>query len=233
MKIEMLYEDDDLLVCVKPQGMPAQSDKSLEVDLLSDRKTYLFEKNGKKEEPYLAMIHRLDRPVGGIMIFAKNKEAAASLSRQMQDGEIYKYYQAILTGTLKQEEGTLVDYMVKDAKTNTSKIVKEGTPDAKKAELSYEVLDVMETDEGIISYVLIALVTGRHHQIRVQLANQNAGIWGDTKYNKKFQKVKKNYKQIGLYCTRMELIHPSTGKEMVFKCEPEGEAFELLDLEEF
>ena len=233
MKIEMLYEDDDLLVCVKPHGMPAQSDKSMEVDLLSDRKTYLFEKNGKKEEPYLAMIHRLDRPVGGIMIFAKNKEAAADLSRQMQEGEIYKYYQAILTGTLKQEEGTLVDYMVKDAKTNTSKIVKEGTPDAKRAELSYEVLDVMETDEGIISYVLIALVTGRHHQIRVQLANQNAGIWGDTKYNKKFQKVKKNYKQIGLYCTRMELIHPSTGKEMVFKCEPEGEAFELLDLEEF
>ena len=124
MKIEMLYEDDDLLVCVKPQGMPAQSDKSMEVDLLSDRKTYLFEKNGKKEEPYLAMIHRLDRPGGGIMIFAKNKEAAADLSRQMQEGEIYKYYQAILTGTLKQEEGTLVDYMVKDAKTNTSKIVK-------------------------------------------------------------------------------------------------------------
>ena len=90
MKIEMLYEDDDLLVCVKPQGMPAQSDKSMEIDLLSDRKTYLFEKNGKKEEPYLAMIHRLDRPVGGIMIFAKNKEAAANLSKQMQDGEIYK-----------------------------------------------------------------------------------------------------------------------------------------------
>lgn len=231
--VKILFEDADIIVCVKPQGMPAQNDKSRDLSMENYLKNYLSEKENLKEEPYLAMIHRLDRPVGGLMIFAKNQKAAANLSDQVQDGQMEKDYQAVLTGELKEEEGTLVDYLVKNGKTNCSSVVKKGTKGAKKAELHYEVLDVMETDKGILSYVLIELITGRHHQIRVQMANQKAGIWGDTKYNPLFQKTKRKYHQIGLFASRIAFIHPTTRETMVFKEEPFGEAFELLDAEDF
>ena len=196
-------------------------------------KSYIYDRDRMEEEPYLAVIHRLDRPVGGIMVLAKTQEAAAELSDQVQDGTMIKYYQAILTGELPDEYGTLEDYLVKDGRTNTTKVVAKGTKGAKKAVLDYEVLDVLETDEGVLSYVLIQLLTGRHHQIRVQMANQGAGIWGDTKYNPRFQKVKRRYQQIGLYATRLEFDHPVTGEHLVFKNEPEGEAFDIIEMEDF
>ncbi len=232
MKIPILYEDDTIIVCVKPQGVSSQADKSNDEDVVNYFKSYIYDKEELDEEPYLAIIHRLDRPVGGIMVLAKTQDAAADLSDQVQDGTMIKYYQAILTGELKNEYGTLEDYLVRDGKTNTAKVVSKGTKGAKKAILDYEVLDVFETDEGILSYVLIQLHTGRHHQIRVQMANQGAGIWGDTKYNPRFQKVKRRYQQIGLYATRLEFEHPVTGEHLVFKNEPEGEAFEIIELEE-
>ncbi len=233
MKVEILYEDADLIVCVKPYGMPTQGDKSHDIDLLSYLKRYIYEKEELEEEPYLAVVHRLDRPVGGIMVLAKSQNAAADLSDQVQDGGMVKFYQAVLTGELPDEFGTLQDYLLKDGKTNTSKVVKKGTKGAKRAELDYEVLDVMETDEGILTYVLIQLITGRHHQIRVQMANQGAGIYGDTKYNPRFAKTKRIYQQVALFATRLEFEHPVTGEHMVFKCEPEGEAFEVIELDEF
>lgn len=232
MKIPILYEDDAIIVCVKPQGVSSQADKSNDEDVVNYFKSYIYDNEELDEEPYLAIIHRLDRPVGGIMVLAKTQEAAADLSDQVQDGTMIKYYQAILTGELKNDFGTLEDYLVRDGKTNTAKVVAKGTKGAKKAILDYEVLDVFETDEGILSYVLIQLHTGRHHQIRVQMANQGAGIWGDTKYNPRFQKIKRRYQQIGLYATRLEFEHPVTGEHLVFKNEPEGEAFEIIELEE-
>lgn len=233
MKVEILHEDADIIVCVKPYGMPAQGDKSRDTDLLSYLKNHIFEEEELEEEPYLAMVHRLDRPVGGIMVFAKNQRAAARLSDQVQGGTMVKFYQAILTGELPDECGVLEDYLVKDGKTNTSKIVKKGTKGAKRAQLEYEVLDVFETDQGILSYVLIDLITGRHHQIRVQMAGRGAGIYGDTKYNPLFAKTKKKYQQIALFATRLEFEHPVTGEHMIFKCEPEGDAFEVIELDEF
>lgn len=233
MKVEILHEDADIIVCVKPYGMPAQGDKSRDTDLLSFLKNHIFEEEELEEEPYLAMVHRLDRPVGGIMVFAKNQRAAARLSDQVQDGTMVKFYQAILTGELPDESGMLEDYLVKDGKTNTSKIVKKGTKGAKKAQLEYEVLDVFETDQGVLSYVLIDLITGRHHQIRVQMAGRGAGIYGDTKYNPLFAKTKKKYQQIALFATRLEFEHPVTGEHMIFKYEPEGDAFEVIELDEF
>lgn len=233
MKVEILHEDADIIVCVKPYGMPAQGDKSRDTDLLSFLKNHIFEEEELEEEPYLAMVHRLDRPVGGIMVFAKNQRAAARLSDQVQDGTMVKFYQAILTGELPDESGMLEDYLVKDGKTNTSKIVKKGTKGAKKAQLEYEVLDIFETDQGVLSYVLIDLITGRHHQIRVQMAGRGAGIYGDTKYNPLFAKTKKKYQQIALFATRLEFEHPVTGEHMIFKCEPEGDAFEVIELDEF
>ena len=120
----------------------------------------------------------------------------------------------------------MVDYLLRDGKTNTTKVVKKGEKGSKRAELYYE-------DDGTLSYVKIELVTGRHHQIRAQFASRGCGIWGDTKYNPKFAKTKRKYKQIGLFSSRMEFTHPITGEEIVIKKEPEGEAFEVLDLDEF
>ena len=193
VKVDILHEDEDIIVCVKPYGIPVQGDKTRDTDLCTYLKNHIYEKEHLDEEPYFAMVHRLDRPVGGIMVFAKNQESAARLSDQVQDGTMIKYYQAVLTGELPDDFGTLEDYLLKDGKTNTTRIVDKGTKGAKKAVLDYEVLDVMETDEGILTYVLIKLITGRHHQIRVQMAGRNAGIYGDTKYNPKFMKTKKKY----------------------------------------
>ncbi len=232
MKIEILHEDSDIIVCVKPVGVPTQMDKSNDEDMESWIRNYIFEKEEMDEEPYVAVVHRLDRPVGGIMVFAKNQKAAANLSDQITSGEMVKYYQAVLTGELPDEAGTLVDYLVKDGKNNTSKVVPKGTKNAKKAELNYEVLDVFETDEGVLTYVLIELITGRHHQIRVQTSSRNAGIYGDTKYNPKFMRVKRRYQQIALYSCRLEFAHPTTNEWMVFKHEPEGEAFEVIEMED-
>ena len=233
MKLEILYEDDHMIACVKPPGVPSQSDKSNDEDMVTLVKNYIFENSDSNNEPYLSLLHRLDRPVGGVMVFAKTKEAAAKLSNQVTDGTMIKYYQAVLTGELPDDYGELLDYMVKDPKTNMSRICKKGTEGAKEARLTYELLDEFETDEGIISYVLIELKTGRHHQIRVQMANIGCGIWGDIKYNPKFKRSKNKIKQIALFSSRVELVHPVTGERMVFKKEPYGKAFDVIEMDEF
>ena len=148
------------------------------------------------------------------------------LSKQIQEFEFEKNYQAVVCGNLKEDFGTFEDYLLKNGKTNKTEVVKAGTPDAKKAELDYELIDCIETKEGILTWVLVILHTGRHHQIRVQFASRGLGLYGDTKYNPAFQKTKKKYTEIGLYSTRLSFLHPVTGERMTFKTEPCGEAFE-------
>ena len=134
-------------------------------------------------------------------------------------------------GKIENKSGTLEDYLYKDERNNISKVVNKGKKNAKFAKLDYDVIKYDEVKN--LSLVKVNLHTGRHHQIRVQMAGKKAGIWGDTKYNPKFQKVKKKYQQIALYASRLEFIHPVTGEHMVFKNEPEGKAFEIIDLDEF
>lgn len=158
-----------------------------------------------------------------------------------------KYYQAVVTGHLPEAEGSFLDYLVRDGRTNLSRVVPKEDKAGKKAVLHYEVLDELETDVGDFSYILIRLETGRHHQIRCQLAHHGAAIYGDTKYNPLYQKgfeqkgthKKKSFKhggnpgQVALIATRLEFTHPATKQPMVFKTEPWGRAFDILDLDEF
>lgn len=228
-EVKILYKDTDIVVCEKPAGMPTADDKTGDMDVFHSLKNQLFYEEGLSAEPELYMIHRLDRPVGGVMVFARNKEAAAELSRQVREHIFEKDYQAIVNGWLPEEDGEFTDYLIKDEKKNLSVIAKKDTPGAKKAELSYEVLDTVETGEGKLSYCLIHLMTGRHHQIRVQFAGRGFGLYGDTKYNQKFQKTKKHYEEIGLYATRISFIHPATGKTYTYKADPKGKAFLMLE----
>ena len=238
MKLKILYEDESIIVAVKPAGVPSQDDRTNSESMLSMLKLRIFEEENLKEEPYLAAIHRLDRPVGGIMVFARGQEAAAALSEQSRDGSMKKYYQAVLTGELPNDAGELNDYLYHDKQHNITKVVPEGTEGSKYACLTYEVLDVFETDGGALSYVLIQLGTGRHHQIRVQMAHAGAGIYGDKKYNPaKMKNAGKRssggYEEIALHASRLEFDHPVTGAHMCFKDEPEGGAFEVIELAEF
>ena len=159
---EILHEDGDIIVVIKPPGMASEGGKGLDQDMVSYLKTHIYEaSDGKEVDPYVACIHRLDKPVAGVMVYAKNQEAAGNLSDQLTDGEIKKYYQAILCGELPEAEGTFEDYLIIDKNKKMSKVVKPGTKNAKKAILDYEELDALETDMGVITYALITLHTGR------------------------------------------------------------------------
>ncbi|MCR5149447.1 MAG: RluA family pseudouridine synthase [Eubacterium sp.] len=249
MRLEILYEDEYLLAAVKPAGISSQGDKSNDTDMVSEVQNYLFDKSDSDEEPYTAVIHRLDKPVGGILLFAKDRETAAKLSDMQQDSRIVKYYQAVLTGELPEASGDFTDYLLTDTKTGITKVVSKDTKGAKKAELSYEVLDEFDTDNGPLSYVLIELLTGRHHQIRCQMAAHGAPVWGDMKYNPAFSgkasgkdnkkpgrnhggKKSGNKHEVGLYFSRMEFDHPITGERVILKAEPVGAAFEAIELDE-
>lgn len=249
MRLDIVYEDEYMIAVIKPYGVPSQADHSNEEDMLSRVKNYLFETSDSDEEPYLAVINRLDRPVSGIILFAKDEKTAAALSDMIQDRQIDKYYQAVVMGEPDEPEGDFSDYLIADKKTNMSKIVSKDTKGAKKAELSYEVLDGLDTDIGPLTYLLIQLHTGRHHQIRCQLAYHGMPIYGDQKYGKKIRSSSNNkgaknskgkdkkksgaIREIGLYSTRIEFTHPVTGEEIVLHREPEGQAFDEIDDEEF
>ncbi len=231
-RIPVLYKDQDILVCEKAAGIPVQSDRSGNVDLISLLKNMLFMEQEGEEEPYLAPVHRLDRPVGGLMVFARNKKAAGELGRMIREGEFEKNYQAIVCGSFSEECGRLEDYLLKDGKANVTRIVTKDTPGAKYACLDYDLIDMIEKDGKVYSWLLVSLHTGRHHQIRVQFAGAGHPLYGDAKYNEDFRHGRKKCFP-GLYATRLAFNHPGTGERMVFKTEPVGEAFEMMDVEAF
>lgn len=214
MKTKIIYEDNDILVCYKQPGLPVQSAKIGTIDMESELKNYLKKAVGSS---YLGIVHRLDQPVGGIMVFAKNEGAAASLSQQVQAGSsksMYKYYEAKCYGEIK-EDGCLTDYLVKDNKSNSSKVVSPGDKNAKKAVLRYEVLEAHN------EYTLLGvhLETGRHHQIRVQFAHMGHPLLGDKKYGtEESLKLSESLgiRNVQLTAMKLEFIHPSTKEKMLF-----------------
>ena len=213
-ELKVIYEDNHIIVVEKKPNIPSQKDKTEDIDMLTIIKQYIKEKYNKPGEVYLALIHRLDRPVGGVMVFAKTSKAAARLSEEVRSRNLKKEYLVIVDGKMEKEEGTLEDYLLKNEKTNTSKVVKEGTKNSKYAKLDYNVLRYNE--EINLSVLKINLHTGRHHQIRVQLANSGHSICGDQKYG-----TRGRGKQISLWAYKLSFIHPTTKEQLTFYSIPE------------
>lgn len=181
-KKRIIYEDDKMIIYNKPSGVLVQSNKSFDVDLMSDIKTYLVRKGERAD---LFVINRLDRPVSGLVLMAKNKDMAAKLSKILQNKNIDKEYFAVVLGELSSEQGVFEDYIVTDTKNNISKVTGPEDTNAKKSNLEYKVIACKETEKGTLSLVKIKLLTGRHHQIRVQFASRGWPLLGDTKYGNK------------------------------------------------
>ncbi len=212
-KLNVIYEDNHIIVVEKPVNIPSQGDKTGDIDMLTIIKKYIKEKYNKPGDVYLGLVHRLDRPVGGIMVFAKTSKAAGRLSEQVRVKDFKKKYLVIVDGKMEAEKGFLEDYLLKNEKLNMSKVVKEGTKNAKLAKLDYEV--VKYNEETNLSLLKINLHTGRHHQIRVQLSNSGHSIYGDQKYG-----TRGRGKQICLWAYELSILHPITKEIMTFKVLP-------------
>ena len=182
--------------------------------MLTIVKQYIKEKYNKPGEVYLGLIHRLDRPVGGVMVFAKTSKAASRLSEQVRNKIFKKKYLTIVDGKMEKEKDTLEDYLLKNERNNLSKVVNEKTKNAKQAKLDYEVLTY--NDEINLSVLKINLHTGRHHQIRVQLSSRGHSIYGDQKYG-----IRGRGKQIALWAYSLTILHPISKEEMSFVSIPE------------
>ena len=214
-KLKVIYEDNHIIVVEKIPNVPSQSDKTGDIDMLTMVKQYIKEKYNKPGNVYLGLVHRLDRPVGGIMIFAKTSKAASRLSDQVREKVFKKKYLAVVDGKIENKSGTLEDYLYKDERNNISKVVNKDKKNAKLAKLDYEVIKYDEVKK--LSLVKVNLHTGRHHQIRVQLSNFGHSIFGDQKYGTRGQG-----KQIALWAYELTINHPITKEEMTFKDFPES-----------
>ncbi|MCX7882323.1 MAG: RluA family pseudouridine synthase [Brevinematales bacterium] len=208
----LVYEDDDLVVVEKPVNMPSQPDKTGDEALSTFLETYLSSR-GKKA--YIGVVHRLDRPVGGLMVFAKNRKAAEKLSTQMKTRECEKYYLAVVYGEVFPPSGTLEDFLTKDPHRNLSRVVSSSHPLAKKATLSYRVLAYHQ--EKNLSLLEVELHTGRHHQIRVQWQSRGHPLYGDQKYGRGFTR---GGQRLGLWSYRLSFSHPKTGEYLSFTRKP-------------
>ena len=207
-KLRVLYEDNHVIVVVKEKNVLSQADNTHDIDMLTIIKKYLKEKYNKPGNVYLGLLHRLDRPVSGIMVFAKTSKAASRLSDQVRKKEIKKTYMAVVKGIIKKNEDTFVDYLLKLDNGNTIVTTKEK---GKESVLTYKVLKRnYEKNETLVS---IDLKTGRHHQIRVQFASRGYPLCGDQRYGKS------DKTQIALCAYKLEFIHPTTKQLMKFEIE--------------
>ena len=251
-KEQILYEDHDIIVCYKPAGIATQTAKIGQLDMVSEVIKYLSTSKENETEaankisgrrstkvaPYVGLVHRLDQPVEGLLVFGKNQKASGILSRQITENRMEKYYYAVVNaGKLSRQqdtkrEGTLIDYLFKDGKTNTSCIAAKEKEGAKRAELFYKVLkqiSIEETEETEAALVEIKLVTGRHHQIRVQMSHAGMSLFGDYKYaDEQTRKASDllQQKQVALCAYKLCFDHPMTGKRLVFQKVPAGHVFQ-------
>ncbi len=213
--LKVIYEDNHIIVVEKTPNIPSQSDKTGDIDMLTIVKQYIKEKYNKPGNVYLGLVHRLDRPVGGIMIFAKTSKAASRLSNQVREKVFKKEYLAVVDGKIAIRSGTLENYLYKDERNNISKVVSKDKKNAKLAKLDYKVITYNEVKN--LSLLKINLHTGRHHQIRVQLSHFNHSIFGDQKYGTRGQG-----KQIALWAYKLTIEHPISKEKMTFTDLPDN-----------
>ena len=243
MKTEILYEDQDIIVIRKPAALAVQTACIGQADAVSELKKYLAagSAGGKgapgRDQPYLGVIHRLDQPVEGLLVFAKNKNSAGKLSRQLSEGSaVHKQYYAVFCGRALSEQGKLVDYMYKE-KENRAVILTEaeaaGDKRAKKAVLQYRILQESAVEGIVLSLAEIRIETGRFHQIRAQMAHSKMALLGDRKYGGK--DVLDISRRLGiqnaaLCAFHLEFDHPVTGQRLSFRITPQGKAFSYFQL---
>jgi len=250
MKTKILFEDEHILVVYKPAGIATQAAGSMQMDVVSELRNYLM-------EPYIGLIHRLDQPVEGVLVFAKTPQAAAELSKQAAGRSMKKEYLAAvllekpeknLKVYKENEKVVLTDYLLKNGRTNTSKVVSSSEKNAKKAVLSYsiikiskinkdnlkaetEILTKSEIEKMQTALLRIQLETGRHHQIRVQLANGHMPLLGDLKYGSEESKKVSSamgIKDVALCAHKLIFKHPKTGKTLEFSISPQKEILNIL-----
>ena len=215
MKIPVLYEDNHLLVVEKPPGLLSQSDQSGDTDLLSLLKQDLKQRHNKPGEAFLGLVHRLDRPTGGVMVFARTSKAASRLSDQIRRGAITKTYFAVLDGS-PPPDGPLEDYLLKDRDRNTVHVVDADIPDARAASLHFQA--VAQADGK--SLIRVDLITGRSHQIRVQFASRGAPLAGDHRYGHGA-----SGEDLALWASRLSFEHPTTRETHSFASAPPDSGF--------
>ena len=206
--IPILFEDTHLLVIDKPHGLLSQQDRTGDPDVLSLCKQYLTQKQEKQDSVYLGLVHRLDRPVGGVMLLAKTPKAAGRLSKMMRDRVIRKTYRAVVQG-IPPENGLLNHFLLKNRRNNTVEAVSADTPDAAEATLSFQ----KHKQAKDLAMLSIHLQTGRPHQIRVQLAEEGFPIWGDYKYGLQ----QPDGRTMALRAVELEMEHPVGGEEIRFE----------------
>ena len=211
----ILHEDNHVIVVLKPQNIPTCEDASKDLDMLTIIKDYIKKTYNKQGNVYLGLVHRLDRPTGGVMVFAKSSKAAARLSEQLKNGEFEKRYYTVLVGEPKEEKATLTHYLKKNAINNMVYVCPSSVEGAKFAELEYSVLDKKEG----LSLAEVRLHTGRSHQIRVQMNAIGTPVYGDMRYGG--EKAKKGY--LALWAYYLSFIHPVSKEKLVFRVQPPKE----------
>lgn len=218
MKSQILYEDNEILVIHKPEGLAAQSARVTQPDVVSEICTYL-------KSPYVGLVHRLDQPVEGLMVLGKTKAAAASLSAQLSKGELKKTYLAVvstenLAAGIPTDWTELTDYLEKDAKAGKARIVSSG---GQKATLFYRRKEEKDDNTALVE---INLMTGRFHQIRAQMAHANMPLLGDVKYGVPHSEAK----NVALCAYKLRFLHPKTKKPMEFESKPQKAFFNRYEI---
>ena len=211
--LNVVYEDNHIIVVVKPQNIPTQEDESKDKDMLTIVKEYIKEKENKPGNVYVGLVHRLDRPTGGLLVFAKTSKAASRLDEQIREGQMTKRYLAVVNGAPRENRAKLINHLKKNARTNTVQVVPELTTGAKRAELDYVVLEKKDK----VSLVDVKLHTGRSHQIRVQLKNIGCPIYGDVRYGGDILAKGHN---LALWAFELRFVHPTTKQNLTFICYP-------------
>jgi 23S rRNA pseudouridine1911/1915/1917 synthase len=223
--LRILWEDNHLIVCVKPPGVLSQADGKDLPDMLTLLKAYVKERYHKPGNVYIGLIHRLDLNVGGVMAFAKTSKAASRLSESIRGGEFAKRYYAVVNGILPVgEQKRWEDRLDKDEETKTAFVAEKGR--GKEAALTFTVLETIAVGGAILSLVDIELHTGRFHQIRIQFASRGFPLYGDQKYGKKLPKGQEE--GLGLFAYRLDFQHPVTHSPLSFSLNPQSGVFRLF-----